>query len=305
MTNVESKDRTMSTLIRRMDKVIAQIGKLGRREAFAALQEAFGTVKERDTLAEAEIKRFFDLVTLVLLVYPRNMVIRISGAGQTAGIREEHLHFDDKYEVALERTISFLTRNFLDHLDEYTPLEYLRAALRSLAKEYGIERTHQNENVPVGDAMEPDETEDGTRIRSHEPVQEEAPQYLREYEAIRDVRPDGELFYDWYVGTLSRRELAQLHSLSEAQVEKAILRIAHEFEQGRLYPLVNWLIGLKEDGDILLLFSKGLTGEQIGQKVAKSHWLVYKRISSLRKRIGQMGDEGRGFVTRMCRAESA
>ena len=294
----------MSALIRKMDRIIAQVGKLGRRAAFGALQEVFGLVKAHEPLSETEVKRYFDLVTLVLLVYPRGMTIRISGAGQTAGIREEYLRFDDNYEVALERTIDFLARNFLDHLEEYAPLEYLRACLRTLAKEYGIARMRQNESVPVGDAAEPAESEDGTLVYENEPAQEEAPAYLKEYEAVRDEKPDGELFYDWYVGTLSRRELAQLHGLTEDQIEVMILRTAANFEQGRLYPLVSWLIGLKEDGDILLLFSKGLTGEQIGQKVAKSHWLIYKRISGLRKRFEQMGDAGRVMLTQMCRAEA-
>jgi len=199
--------------------------------------------------------------------------------------------------------MAFLARNFLQHIDEYAPQQYLRAALRELAKEYAREREIRSQSVPVDTILER-VTPDGTEVEPPEPVADEAPAYATEYAYVREEKPDGEIFYDWFVGNLSRLELAKLYGFTLDQVNRAILRVAQGvFEQGRLYPLVSSLVHLNEDGDILWLSLKGLTGEQIGQKVSKSHWVVYKRLDSLRKRFGrlrELGDAGRVFGAWLC-----
>jgi len=310
----------MNALIRKIDEVIAGIGKLGRREAFEALQTTFGIIKESGTLSEQELRRFMDMVTLVLFVYPRGMRIRISGPKQAANAREEVLEFNDTYEAALGRTIEFLMRNFFDHLEEYDPQHYLRAALRALAKEYGRARAIQNETVAVDGLLErvaPDEdgvaasTDSAGRLASEgglglsgADADAERPECMQRYESLLDNKPDGTIFYDWFVGNLSRIELAQLHGLSVEQVNETILRVARSgFENGRLFPLVSSLLHLKEDGDILWLALKGLTGEQIGRKVAQTHWVVYKRLEALRRRFArlrEMGRPGRDFGEWLC-----
>ena len=116
--------------------------------------------------------------------------------------------------------------------------------------------------------------------------------WLERYERIRDDKPDGELFYDWFVGTLSRQELARLHGLTLPEVDAALLHASTRFEHGRLYPLVKWLIEQAEDGDIFLLFTKGLSGEQIGEKVGKTNWTVYKRLNNVRKRVEELRAAG-------------
>lgn len=290
------------SFIERLDRVIAEVGKLSRREAFTALQDAFGAIRELPGPSEAELKRFFDLITLVFLVYPRGMTIRISGAG-SGSICEERLEFNDRYEAALDRTMDFLARNFLNHLDEYTPQQYLRAALRTLAKEYSLERAHQRESVAV-DSFCDQPAEDGSVSEERDLAQEEPPAWLQAYDYIRENRPDGEIFHSWFVGNLSRRELARLYGLSPARVNQAILDIARRtFEQGRLYPLVSSLVRLSDNGDIFWLWLKGLTAQQIGEKVAKSHWVVYKRLEAVRRKFARLqaqGETGRQFGAWLC-----
>jgi hypothetical protein len=301
----------VNRLIEKTDKLIAGIGKLGRREAFESVQEVFGLIQQRRTLSEPELKRFMDLVTLVLLVYPRGMRIRLSGARPGANAREERLDFNDNYEAALSRTIDFLARNFSTHVEEYTPLQYLRAALRELAKEYGRARTIQNESIEVDSISERVALDDegGGEARTNEPRPEAFSQLSTPvpspgYEYVLEYKPDGEIFYDWFVGNLSRRELAQLRHLSPEEVDQSILHIARsEFEHGRLYPLINSLVHLKVNGDILWLALKGLTGEQIGQKVALSHWAVYKRLGTMHRRFRRLralGASGRAFGEWLC-----
>jgi hypothetical protein len=289
------------SLIEQIDRAIAGMGRLGRREAFAALQDVFARVKQQPSLGEAELKRFFDMVTLVFLVYPRGMTIRISGP-KTGSICEEKLDFNDVYEAALDRTMDFLARNFLTHIDEYEPQQYLRAALRTLAKEYSRERAQRRESVPV-DSF--DETvEDEVVNPERDLAQEEAPAWLRAYDYVREDKPDGEIFHGWFVGNLARAELAAMYHKTPAQVNEAILRVARQtFEQGRLYPLVSSLVRLDENGDIFWLWLKGLTAQQIGEKVAKSHWVVYKRLETVRRKFARLrglGRTGRRFGAWLC-----
>jgi hypothetical protein len=292
-----------SRLLDRIDRLVAQVGRLGRREAFGALQDVFAEVKAHPALSRSEVTRFMDLVTLILLVYPRGLRIRISGARQTGRVRETRLEFNEHYETALERTMAFLARNFLNHIDEYEPQQYVRAVLRELAKEYAREHDERSHDVPV-DAVLERVAPEGAAAGALEPQPDEAPVWLSDYDYIRTVQPDGALFYDWFVGTLSRQELVRLYGMTREQVDAALLRIARSaFERGRLYPLVSTLVRLAEDGDILWLSLKGLTGNQIGQKVAKSNWVVYKRLDLLRRRFArlrEMGDAGRAFGAWLC-----
>lgn len=292
----------MKSLADRIDQAIGRIERLNRRAAFGELQAVFGAIQQRVRFSEAELKRYFDLLTLVLLVHPRGMRIRISGARSPGAVREERLDFNDFYEVALERTLEFLSRNLLRHLEEYTPLQYLRAVLRALAKEYALARTHQQASIPVDailERVEPDEAWSGSELQT-----DDAPAYLKAYEYVLDVKPGGEVFYDWFVGDLSRREISALRGMTREEVDQAILGIARtEFEQGRLYPLVQSLISLEENGDILWLWLKGLTAEQIGEKVALSHWVVYKRPYAVRRkfaRLRTLGSAGRQFGAWLC-----
>jgi hypothetical protein len=290
------------SFIERIDRIIAEAGKLGRREAFTALQDVFGLIKQQPGLSEPELKRFFDLVTLVFLVYPRGMTIRISGA-KSGRICEERLEFNDAYEAALDRTLDFLARNFLNHIDEYSPRQYLRAALRTLAKEYALERQHRRESVAV-DSFADHAAEEETVSPERDLAQEEPPAWLKAYDYVRENKPDGEIFHSWFVGNLSRQELARLYALPLAQVNRAILGIARRvFEQGRLYPLVSSLVRLNENGDIFWLWLKGLTAQQIGEKVRKSHWVVYKRLEAVRRkfaRLKELGEPGRRFGAWFC-----
>jgi hypothetical protein len=290
------------SFIERIDQVIADVGNLSRREAFSALQDVFGAIRAQPGLSEAELKRFFDLVTLVFLVYPRGMTIRISGA-KTGSIYEERLEFNDIYEAALDRTMDFLARNFLNHIEEYSPQQYLRAGLRTLAKEYSLERAHRGQEVTVDSSW--DRTgEDEAASPERDLVQEEPPAWLRAYDYVRESKPDGEIFHGWFVGNLSRPELARLYGMTVAQVNQVILRIARQgFEQGRLYPLVSSLVRLNENGDIFWLWLKGLTAQQIGEKVAKSHWVVYKRLEAVRRKFARLkglGEPGRRFGAWFC-----
>jgi hypothetical protein len=281
-----------------MDALIAQMGKLGRREAFAAVEAAFGAIKACPAPSATEVNGFINLVHLVLLIYPRGMRIRVSGARQTANPHEVVLQFNDTYEAALDRTVDFLSRNFLGHIEKYAPRQYLRAALRALAKEYGNERATGNETVTV-DELSP--------AADSEPAQDERPSYLKRYEYIGQDKSDGEIFYDWYVGSLSRRELAQLHGISVEQVNRVLLEVARErFEQGRFYPMVSWLVGMNVNGDVLWLWSKGLSPQQIADKVGKSRWVVYKRLEGIRllmARLRARGEPGRAFGRWLCGIE--
>jgi hypothetical protein len=190
----------------------------------------------------------------------------------------------------------------VNHIDEYAPQAYLRAALRALAKEYARERAQRRESVTVDNYD--DSVDDETVNPERDLVQEETPAWLQAYDYVRDDKPDGEMFHGWFVGNLCRAELARLYDKTPAQVNAAILRIARQtFEQGRLYPLVASLVRLDDNGDIFWLWLKGLTARQIGEKVAKSHWVVYKRLEAMRRkfaRLKSLGDPGRRFGAWLC-----
>ena len=88
-----------------------------------------------ETLSEAETSEFIELVHLVLLQFARGETIRVSGPSQAREL-DVCLKYNDVYEAALYRAMEFLARNLFDHIEEYTPHQYLHAALRVLGKEY-------------------------------------------------------------------------------------------------------------------------------------------------------------------------
>ena len=271
----------MNGLTEQLSSALKRIAGLGRREAFTAIEEVFRAILENPALSSDELKQFTGLVWLVLQRHAPGMRIRISGLKQAAHPREERLESNELFEVALDRTMQFLARNFIHHVEKYAPHQYVIAVLRTLAKEYGRARETANQTLAISDMPTAGEA------LEEQLAAEDQPAYLREYEQVREYGRDGDIFYDWFVGSMSRYELARLYSQSLEQVEDSLLRVATTFEQGRLKTLVSLLLSLREDGDMLLLFSKGLTGEQIGQKVGKSHWLVYKRLEAVRKRLRQ------------------
>jgi hypothetical protein len=120
----------MSPLLAEMDKVITGIAQLDRRSAYAALEAVFGDLKAGyETLTEAEVTEFVELVHLVLLQFARGATIRVSGPKQSHGL-DVCLKYNDVYESALHRAMDFLSRNLLDHIEKYSSHQYLLAALR-------------------------------------------------------------------------------------------------------------------------------------------------------------------------------
>ena len=76
-------DTSKSPILAEMDRVIAGIARLNRQSAYAALETVVGGLKERyETLSEAEVSEFAELVHLVLLQFPRGETIRVSGPKQ-------------------------------------------------------------------------------------------------------------------------------------------------------------------------------------------------------------------------------
>jgi hypothetical protein len=66
--------------------------------------------------------------------------------------------------------------------------------------------------------------------------------------------------------------------------------------------MVKWLIELGEDGDIIWLLSKDMTAADVGQKVRRNQWVVYKHRDAVLRRFAALrltGDEGRAFCARL------
>jgi hypothetical protein len=294
----------MSRLLEKIDRLIKLFGNLNRPRAFAALDAAYSSVRAQTGLAAEEVTHFLGFVELVLGQHARNIPMRISGARQAAKPKDVRLSFitdEDKatYEAALHDTMDFLARNFLDHLEKYAPHKYRIAALRAFAKRYDEERRIRAGTVSVDSIPERVARENPHTVFEAELVAPSNPGESQAADDIPDEQPDRGIFHDWYFANLSRRELAQLHGMSAGDIEQTILRVGCIFEQGRRYRLIRWLLDLKEDGDVLWLWSKELTAEQIAQKVGLSAWVVYKRLGALRKRLDrlrQMGAPGRAFL---------
>ncbi len=310
----------MPSLLAEMERVIAGVAELNRRSAYAAIETVFGGLKAaHETLSEAETSEFIELVHLVLLQFARGETIRVSGPHQAREL-DVCLKYNDVYEAALYRAMEFLARNLFDHLEEYSPRQYLRAALRVLGKEYYrvLTDSYHTDSIP----------EESAASREDEPVAavferrgespsragacpEEALTVVGPGEQGLPARPaedvlgqesEQQMFYNWHDGNLSRLELARLYGLTMGRVNQALLRVARTHENGRHYGMVKWLIEMGEDGDIIWLLSKGMTAADVGQKVHRNHWVVYKHRDAVLRRFKVLrlaGDEGRAFCARL------
>lgn len=307
----------MPSLLAEMDRVITGIAQLNRRSAFAALETVFAGLKARyDVLSEAEVSEFVELVHLLLLQFARGATIRVSGPRQRRGL-DVYLKYNDVYEAALHRTMEFLSRHLPDHLEKYSPRQYLRAALRVLGKEYYqvLTDSYHTESIPEESAASTDD-EAGATVGP-----EEFPSGHDEVcpeEALTAVGPeDGQalacpdetvggreqqMFYNWYEGNLSRCEMARLYGMTMDSVNRTLLRVARIYEGGRHYGMVKWLVEMGEDGDIIWLLSKDMTAADVGQKVHRNQWVVYKHRDAVRRRIEALqlaGGDGRAFCTKL------
>jgi len=62
------------------------------------------------------------------------------------------------------------------------------------------------------------------------------------------------------------------------------------------------LIEMGEDGDIIWLLSKDMTAADVGLKVQRNQWVVYKHRDAVLRRFKVLrlaGDEGRAFCARL------
>jgi hypothetical protein len=311
----------MSPLLAEMDRVITGIARLNRRSAFAALETAFGGLKARyEALSEAEISEFVELVHLILLQFARGATIRVSGPRQPRAL-EVCLKYNDVYEAALHRAMVFLSRHLPDHLERYSPQQYLRAALRVLGKEYYqvLTDSYHTESIPEESAAWRDD-EPGSAAsagpeefvsRRDGACSEEAltavgpedgpvPAYLPESAGGQAI--EQQMFYNWYEGNLSRCEMVRLYGVTMDSVDRTLLRVARTYEYGRHYGMIKWLIEMGEDGDIIWLLSKDMTAADVGQKVHRNQWVVYKHRDAIRRRLEALrltGGEGRAFCARL------
>jgi hypothetical protein len=306
----------VSSLLAEMDRVITGIAGLNRRSAYAALETAFGGLKATcETLSEAETSEFVELVHLVLLQFARGETIRVSGPKQAREL-DVCLKYNDVYEAALYRAMEFLARNLFDHLEKYSSQQYLRAALRVLGKEYyrALKDSYHTDSIPEESAALRDDEpcrEEGGGRREERGAKEEALTVVGPEENNPPVRlpedvtgheAEQQIFHNWHEGNLSRLELTRLYGLTMDQVNQALLRVARTYEDGRHYGMVNWLIGMGEDGDIIWLLSKDMSAADVGQKVHRNQWVVYKHRDAVRKRFAAlrlMGGEGRALCARL------
>jgi len=308
----------MSPLLVEMDRVIAGVAGLNRQSAFAALEAVFGGLKARyEVLSEAEITEFVELVHLVLLQFARGMTIRVSGPRQPREL-DVCLRYNDIYEAALHRAMEFLSRNLFDHLEKYSPREYLRAALRVMGKEYYHVITDACRTVSIPDESALREDDPGETVPERHDETTSGCGYVCSEEALSTVGPgdrdftahphDGaggqavelQMFQNWYEGNLSRLELTRLYRMTMERVEQALLRVARTYEGGSHYGMVKWLIEMGEDGDIIWLLSKDMTAADVGLKVQRNQWVVYKHRDAVRRRLAAFrsaGNDGRAFCT--------
>jgi hypothetical protein len=311
----------MSALLAEMEQVITGFAKLNRRSAYTALETVFGSLKAtHETLSEAETSEFIELVHLVLLQFARGETIRVSGPHQAREL-DVCLKYNDVYEAALYRAMEFLARNLFDHLEEYSPQQYLRAALRILGKEYYrvLTDSYHTDSIPEESATSR-EDESGAAVfagpgesssRAGGACSEEALTVVGPGEQGRPAQlpedvpgqeSEQQMFYNWHDGNLSRLELTRLYGLTMDRVNQTLLRVARTYGNGRHYGMVKWLIEMGEDGDIIWLLSKGMTAADVGQKVHRNHWVVYKHRDAVLRRFKVLrlaGDEGRAFCARL------
>jgi len=66
--------------------------------------------------------------------------------------------------------------------------------------------------------------------------------------------------------------------------------------------MVKWLVELGEDGDIIWLLSKDMTAADVGQKVSRNKWVVYKHRDAVLRRFQALrltGDDGRALCAKL------
>jgi hypothetical protein len=311
----------MSALLAEMDKVIAGIAGLNRRSAYAALETVFGGLKASyETLSEAETSEFIELVHLVMLQFARGETVRVSGARQAREV-EVCLKYNDVYEAALYHAMEFLARNLFDHIEKYSPHQYLHAALRVLGKEYyrALKDSYHTDTIPE-ELAAPGECEAGTGVAAGSEELLSRAGDARSGEELTVVGPEEavppaclpaeltaqmteqQMFYNWYEGNLSRLELTRLYGSTMDLVNQALLRVARTYDGGRHYGMVKWLIELGEDGDIIWLLSKDMTAADVGQKVHRNQWVVYKHRDAVLRRFRALGltnEERRAFCAKL------
>jgi len=309
----------MSALLAEMDQVIAGIAGLNRRSAYAAIETVFGGLKASyETLSEAETSEFIELVHLVMLQFARGETIRVSGARQASEL-DVCLKYNDVYEAALYHAMEFLARNLFDHIEKYSPHQYLLAALRVMGKEYyrALKDSYHTDTIPEESAM-PGEYEAGAAVSAGAeeppcraggaeeeltvvgPEADNPPACLPEDSA--GPQTEQQLFYNWYEGNLSRLELTRLYGLTMENVDQTLLRVARTYDGGRHYGMVKWLIEMGEDGDIIWLLSKDMTAADVGQKIHRNQWVVYKHRDAVLRRLQALGltrEERRAFCAKL------
>ena len=249
-----------SPLLAEMERVITGIAGLSRRSAYGALETVFAGLKATcETLSEAETSEFIELVHLVLLQFARGETIRVSGPAQAREL-DVCLKYNDVYEAALYHAMEFLTRNLFDHIEEYSPRQYLRAALRVLGKEYhrALMDSYHTDTIPEESATssedEPgasvfagvEESLSRAGVCSDEaltvvgPEEENPPAHLSEDAPGQET--EQQMFDNWHEGNLSRYELTRLYGLTMDGVNQVLLRVARTYEDGRHYGMVKWLV---------------------------------------------------------------
>ncbi|HTW92873.1 MAG TPA: hypothetical protein VMH22_14370 [bacterium] len=301
-----------SPLLAEMDRVIDGIAQRDRKGAYAALEAVFEGLKAGyERLSEAEISEFAELVHLVLLQFARGATIRVSGSKQHREL-DVCLKYNDVYEAALSRAMEFLSRNLIDHIEKYSPQQYLRAALRVLGKEYHqvLTESYHTDSIPEESAASSEDEENAVAAAPEEFAHRHSrtcPEELLtalgpENGSSPGRAVDQELFYNWYEGNLSRFELTRLYDMTMDGVDRTLARVARSYHDGRHFGLVRWLLELGDDGDIIWLLSKGMTAADVGRKVQRNQWVVYKRRDAVLRRcaaLGLTGDEGRAFCARL------
>jgi len=309
----------MSALLSEMDQVIAGIERLDRRSAYSALETVFGNLRtSSETLTEAETSEFIELVHLVMLQFARGETIRVSGPRQASEL-DVCLKYNDVYEAALYHAMEFLARNLFDHIEKYSPHQYLLAALRVLGKEYyrALKDSYQTDTIPEESAL-PGDYEAGAAVcagaeeaLSREGGAEDGLTVVGPNagnvsaclpEHLAGPETEEQMFYNWYEGNLSRLELTRLYGLTMELVEQTLLRVARTYDGGRHYGMVKWLIELGEDGDIIWLLSKDMTAADVGQKIHRNQWVVYKHRDAVLRRFQTLGltrDERRAFCVKL------
>ena len=266
----------MLSLLEELKRAIEDVARLarepvrgGRRaKAYAAFEAAVACVQSVRVVGETEFKHFRALVWQVLLEFSRGQTI-----GYARGLTER---LDSKcfYEIAVYNTVDFLMTHFFHHKEKYNPYDYRWMALRQLAKEHAILRKHEAQITSDMDRLPAPEASSPSKIPDRATCAEE------------------DIFGSWHFGTMSRFELAQLLVMSVSRIEQVILDFARTFEGGRYYPIASSLIHLGMNGDIYLLRTKGLTAEQIGEKVGLGKWAVYKRLDDVRRAFARLNDFG-------------